>query len=91
MANIKRKQTITKQPHQSENIFNSEPDAVNIPTKDASVIFEEVRQLRERQKTMEMKMNELIKLVFLYLLFNQFMFERSLFLDRKFVLYFFRF
>lgn len=53
LANIKRKIPVSKQ--------GNETGAVSVPAKDLSAVFEELRQLRERQKSMEFKMNKITK------------------------------
>lgn len=69
LSEIKRKNPVPKQSTlaQSNNslMCNSQPTS-----KDLTAVFEELRQLRERQKNMETKMNELIKLIFLIKFFE---------------------
>ncbi|KAI1730673.1 HSF-type DNA-binding domain-containing protein [Ditylenchus destructor] len=57
LMNIKRKVSLAKQAHET----SSTATTVNVPVKDLSSVFDELRQLRDRQKTMEMKMNGLVK------------------------------
>lgn len=68
LIEIKRKNPPSKPStsHQNNNNnvqgshFNSSL-AQQQPAKDLSVVFDELRHLRERQKTMEIKMNEIMK------------------------------
>ncbi|KAI1711074.1 HSF-type DNA-binding domain-containing protein [Ditylenchus destructor] len=57
LMNIKRKVSLAKQAHDTSTTATT----VNVPVKDLSSVFDELRQLRDRQKTMEMKMNGLVK------------------------------
>lgn len=53
LNNIKRKVTVKH--------INNEGISVTLPGKDLSSVFDELRQLRERQRNMEFKMNEIVK------------------------------
>lgn len=53
LVNIKRK-VPSKQ-------INNESSTITVPSKDLSSVFEELSQLRDRQKNMEYKMSEIVK------------------------------
>ncbi|KAH7693525.1 HSF-type DNA-binding domain containing protein, partial [Aphelenchoides avenae] len=53
LVNIKRKAPASRQHH--------DQNTVSIPAKDLNAVFEELRGLRERQKSMESKMGEIVK------------------------------
>uniref|UniRef100_A0A915DAI8 HSF-type DNA-binding domain-containing protein n=1 Tax=Ditylenchus dipsaci TaxID=166011 RepID=A0A915DAI8_9BILA len=66
LLNIKRKVPISKQAHDAVSAGAATTQAnqtttVNVPVKDLSAVFDELRQLRDRQKNMEIKMNDLVK------------------------------
>ncbi len=61
LLNIKRKVPLSKQHETVAATTTTANTTVNLPVKDLSAVFDELRQLRERQKNMEMKMNAVIK------------------------------